>query len=109
MTNDQFDPIKELQEIKEHREMIKRRLYRKSKLDKYRAELVAMRQAGASAQDLVIWLKMKHRLKIHRSSVDRYLSTLTELAAAPPAESPKQEPSSALAVADELPLLNGID
>lgn len=107
MSLDLFDPVKELQEIKARREMIKRRLFRKSKLEKYRAELVAMRRAGASPQDLVVWLKMKHRLKIHRSSVDRYLSTLPELAVTPPAESPISE-ATFLAVEDELPLLDGM-
>ncbi len=81
MSNEPFDPIKELQEVKERREMQRRKLYRKSKLEKYRAELVAMRNAGASYQDLAIWLKMKHRITIHRTSVDRFLSGLPELAA----------------------------
>ena len=97
MENNQFDPVKELLEIKEHRDMMKRRLFRRSKLEKYRAELVAMRQAGASAQDLVIWLKIKHRLKIHRSNVDRYLSTLQELVVTP----------AALPVEDGQPLCGG--
>jgi hypothetical protein len=108
MLNNHFNPLKELQEIKERREMIKRRLYRKSKLEKYRSELVAMRQAGASAQDLVVWLKMKHRLKIHRSSIDRYLSGLPELTVTPSVEPPKQKPST-LAVEGEQHQLSEIN
>jgi hypothetical protein len=79
MTDAQFDPMQELAAVKERRALQKRRQYRKSKLEKYRAELVALDQAGASAQDLATWLKMKHRLKIHRASVARYLATLPEL------------------------------
>jgi hypothetical protein len=58
--------------------MQRRKQYRKSKLERYRAELIAMRRAGASCQDLAIWLKIKHRMKINRSSIDRYLSALPE-------------------------------
>jgi hypothetical protein len=79
MSDATFNPVAELAVIKEKRAMMRRKVYRKSKLEKYRAELVALRQAGASSQDLATWLKMKHRLKIHRSSVDRYLSGLPEL------------------------------
>lgn len=78
MPDETFDVLKELAEIKEHRELQRRKYYRKSKLEKYRAELVALRKAGASAQDLVVWLRTKHRLKMHRSSIDRYLNNIPE-------------------------------
>jgi aminoglycoside phosphotransferase (APT) family kinase protein len=78
MPDETFDVLKELAEIKEHRELQRRKYYRKSKLEKYRAELVALKMSGASAQDLVVWLRTKHRLKMHRSSVDRYLNGLPE-------------------------------
>ena len=57
----------------------RRRLFRKSRLDRYRAELVAMKQAGASCADLAEWLRVTHRCKINRSSIDRYLKKLPEL------------------------------
>ena len=79
MADETFDPLKELNEVRARREMQRRKQYRKSKLERYRADLVAMRRAGASFQDLATWLKMKHRMKIHRSSIDRYLSTLPEM------------------------------
>lgn len=75
----QFDPNKELTAIREHRAMQRRKIYRKSKLEKFRAELVALHRSGASAQDLSIWLKLRHRMKINRSSVARFLSGLPEL------------------------------
>lgn len=83
MLSDVFNPLNELNEVKERRALLRRKLFRRSKLEKYRSELVALRQAGGSSQDLATWLKMKHRLKIHRSSIDRYLSGLPELATPP--------------------------
>jgi hypothetical protein len=86
-----FNVEAELKEVQELRAMQRRRKYRRSKLERYRAELVALKQAGASSQDLATWLRMKHRLKIHRSSVDRYLSQLPELAkASAPVQAPPQ-------------------
>lgn len=38
-----------------------------------------MKQAGASCADLVVWLRITHRCKINRSSIDRYLKKLPEL------------------------------
>jgi hypothetical protein len=78
MANETFDPLKELREVKELRDMQRRKQFRRSKIDRYRTELVALRRSGASCQDLSTWLKLKHRVKIHRSSVDRYLSGLPE-------------------------------
>jgi hypothetical protein len=93
MVDATFNPQDELSEVKTLRALQRRKQYQKSKLERYRAELVAMRQAGASCADLATWLKTKHRMKIHRSSIDRYLSTLPELAAkseTPPPPAPEQ-------------------
>lgn len=78
-TDETFDPLAELNRIKAFRNESRRKRYRKSCLDKHRAELVAMREAGASCADLVEWLRLCHRRKVHRSSVDRYLRKLPEL------------------------------
>ncbi len=78
-SNETFDAKAEVEWVRIRRAEARRRLYRKSRLDKYRAELVAMKQAGASCADLVEWLRVNHRLKIHRSSIDRYLKKLPEL------------------------------
>ncbi len=79
MVNGQFDPFKELAVVKEHRSLQRRRQYRKSKLERYRSELVSLYRAGATGQDLATWLRLKHRLKIHRSSISRFLNGLPEL------------------------------
>jgi len=74
-----FNAERELRRIRIHRAQARRRLYRKSRLERYRAELVAMKQIGASCSDLVEWLRVNHRCKINRSTVDRYLKKLPEL------------------------------
>ena len=77
--NATFDAQTEVARIRTRRAEARRKMYRKSRLDKYRAELVAMRQAGASCADLAEWLRVSHRCRMHRSSVDRYLKRLPEL------------------------------
>ncbi len=77
-----FNAHIEIEKIRARRTEARRKLYRKSRLDKYRAELVAMKQAGASCADLVEWLRVNHRCKVNRSSIDRYLKKLPELHAA---------------------------
>ncbi|MHB1350043.1 MAG: hypothetical protein ACYCYR_09235 [Desulfobulbaceae bacterium] len=81
-----FDAQVEVERIRTRRAEARRRLYCRSRLDRYRAELVAMRRAGASCADLVEWLRVKHRCRINRSSVDRYLKKLPELATTVPME-----------------------
>jgi len=70
----------ELSKIKEARNVRRRsgRRYR-SKLEKYRAELVALYSVGASYPDLAFWLKSEKRLKVHPTSVMRYLRQLPEV------------------------------
>lgn len=77
-----FNAQAEVERIRIRRTEARRKLYRKSRLDKYRSELVAMKQAGASCADLVEWLRVNHRCKVNRSSIDRYLKKLPELHAA---------------------------
>ena len=74
-----FNAQAEVERIRARRAEARRRLYRKSRLDRYRAELVAMKQVGASCADLVEWLRINHRCRINRSTVDRYLKKLPEL------------------------------
>ena len=74
-----FDAQAEVERIRTRRAEARRKLYHKSRFDKYRAELVAMRQAGASCADLTEWLRVSHRIKANRSSIDRYLKKLPEL------------------------------
>ncbi len=74
-----FDARVEVTRIRLRRIEARRKLFRKSRLDRYRVELLAMKQAGASCADLAEWLRVSHRCKIHRSTIDRYLKKLPEL------------------------------
>ena len=75
---EKFDAEAEVARIRSRRAGARRTHYRKSRLDRYRAELVARRRAGASCADLAEWLRIR-RSRIHRSSIDRYLKRLPEL------------------------------
>ncbi|MDD2335326.1 MAG: hypothetical protein PHD01_01975 [Geobacteraceae bacterium] len=77
--NETFDARAEVDRIRARRAEARRKLFRKSRLDKYRAELVAMKRAGASCADLAEWLRVQHRCKVNRSSIDRFLKRLPEL------------------------------
>ena len=94
LTNAPFDAVSELQQIRMRREESRRKRFAKSKCDRYRAELVAMRQAGASAADLVEWLRLRHRIKINRSNVDRFLKSLPELKGFTPVRKAKKDSSN---------------
>ena len=74
-----FDAQAEVERIRARRTETRRKLFRKSRLDRYRTELVAMKRAGASYADLAVWLRVTHRCKINRSSIARYLKKLPEL------------------------------
>ena len=74
-----FDAAAVLNNIRASRTLIRRQRYTKSKLDHYRAELVALRIAGASLSDLVFWLRKEKRMKAQRTTVQRYLDKLPEM------------------------------
>jgi hypothetical protein len=74
-----IDAQAELATIRRLRETAQRQPYRRSRLMRYRAELVALRRAGASYPDLVVWLRTQHRVRVNHTTVMRYLKTLPEL------------------------------
>ena len=78
--NATFDAYLEINHIRTRRAEARRLRYRKSRLDKHYAELMALRQAGASLAELADWLRWKHRCHIHRSSIARYLKRWERLA-----------------------------
>ncbi len=46
------------------------------KLDRYRQEITALWKQGASERDIVVWLRVRKRTKVHASTVHRYLKGL---------------------------------
>lgn len=74
-----IDPAAELAAVKEFVALTRRRRYRPRRLDLYRAELVALRRAGASLREIVVWLRRMRRCDVHKSTLCRYLRSLPEL------------------------------
>ena len=77
---DKLDAAAVLEVIHRHRETARRQAYHRSKLSRYRAELVKLRLAGGSYPDLVVWLRKTHRVKVAHTTVMRYLQQLPEIA-----------------------------
>jgi hypothetical protein len=73
-----FQATETLAAIRARRRIARRRPYRHSRLERYRAELVELRRAGASYAELTDWLRQK-RIRVCRSTVLRYLAKLPEL------------------------------
>ena len=67
-----FDAVAEVERLKNQKAVTRKRVYRRSRLEKYRGELVAMKRAGASATELKLWLEEK-RVKVHLTTVTRWL------------------------------------
>jgi len=44
---------------------------RQSRLDPHRVHLVALYRAGASLDDLVVWLRRHKRIEVHRTTVHK--------------------------------------
>jgi hypothetical protein len=74
-----FDAPIALKKLREHRNKKRRLRFQQSKLHRYRAELVALKLAGASFQEIQLWLGTEKHLKIHRSNVMRFLKKLPEM------------------------------
>jgi hypothetical protein len=79
MITQPFDASTELDEIRELKKFMCKKTYHKSRLAKYRAELVTLRQSGASYAEITLWLRKKKRMKVCHTTVMRYLSKLPEL------------------------------
>lgn len=75
-----FNATAELQQIRELRcKRQMQRYYRgHSQLDAHIGKLLELHDAGASANDLRVWLKEKHELSVNRSTVCRWLQKATK-------------------------------
>lgn len=74
-----IDQLKnELTLIRQQRRMSRRRRYYRSRLDRYRAEIVTLRRAGATLAEINAWLR-RRRCRVACSTISRYLSKLPEV------------------------------
>ena len=74
LKGDKFNATEELDEIRRIREIARRSAYRKSRLRRHQEELIQMREKGASFADLQTWLRVKKRISVARSTVQRFLA-----------------------------------
>lgn len=70
---DIFDARTELAELRRQTAEIRRRRYTKSRLDRYRGQLIQLRRNGASVAELQRWLR-DHRIRIVHSTVARWVT-----------------------------------
>ncbi len=73
------DATNDLQTLRRRKRDLRRQRYRLSKLSRYRADLVALRQAGASYRELAEWLRLTHRRRVDPTTIRRYLLQLPEM------------------------------
>jgi len=76
-----MDARAELDQIRARRKDLRRVRYRHSRLQRYRAELVALRREGASYRELAEWLRRRHRRRVDPTTIRRYLVQLPEMQA----------------------------
>jgi hypothetical protein len=68
-----FDPHAELASLRQQTALIRKPRYARSRLDRHRAELLALHQAGATVAELQRWLRA-HRISVVHSTVARWLT-----------------------------------
>jgi len=68
-----------LEAVRERRRLARRPRYRRSKLDRFRAELVALRRMGASYKELSLYVWHEHRRRADPTTIRRYLVKLPEV------------------------------
>lgn len=70
-----FNVQYELTVLQNQTKMIRKRSYsaRKSQLDKYKFELLELKNAGASTAELQRWLRTNKRKKVAHSTILRWL------------------------------------
>ena len=63
----------ELEVVRGLRQVARRRRGRRSRLDRYRAEIESLASAGASSYDIALWLRKFKRTRVHPTTVWRAL------------------------------------
>lgn len=70
----------QLTHVQAQRRIARRQPFRRSRLERYRAELLALAERGASHRDLALWLRQFKRVKVHPTTVGRALAKWTSKA-----------------------------
>ncbi len=69
----EFDEVATLKKLKEETKNIRYRYYKKSRLDRYKGELLTLYRAGASRAELRRWLRTQ-QIKVASSTVNRWIT-----------------------------------
>lgn len=64
----------EVARLRDKKRIIRRKRWGRSRLDRYKPELIELRKRGASLAELALWLA-ERRVRVHRSTVQRWLAS----------------------------------
>ena len=70
---DLFDAKAEMKEIAAYQKKARRGLFRRSRLDPFRCEILALYREGARPEQIRIWIRRKKRVSVVHSTVCRWL------------------------------------
>jgi hypothetical protein len=70
--SDMLDVQSELEKLKLQTQKVRKKRYYKSRLDRYKGELLKLYQSGASVAELRRWL-LSRRIKVVTSTVSRWI------------------------------------
>lgn len=76
-----FNATEELEAIRKRKALSRQRRFKKNRLERYRAELIDLRQSGASYRELSAWIKTAKRWKVDHTVVRRWMIKLPEMRA----------------------------
>jgi IS30 family transposase len=65
--------LKQAAQVRQLRDVSRRKTYRPSKLDAHRASIEVMHQAGHSTRTIAWWLRLHEQQAVHHSTVARAL------------------------------------
>lgn len=68
----EFDPDLEVKKLRKQTSIIRKTRYSKSRLDRYKGELLSLSQSGATCAELHRYLRTK-RIKVAYTTVSRWL------------------------------------
>lgn len=67
-----FNAIAVVERLKKETKELRKQRYRRSRLDRYKAELIALKKGGASNAECQRWLR-KNRIKVDHRTVGRWV------------------------------------
>jgi len=74
-----FNATEELTAIRKRKALSRRRRFKKNRLERYRAELIDLRQVGASYRELSTWIRINKRWKVDHTVIRRWMIKLPEM------------------------------